>query len=49
MKGVILSRIPDVRIVDVSHEIAPQIILSAAYVLFGSYASFPAATFLVVV
>jgi S-adenosylmethionine hydrolase len=49
MKGVILSRNPDVRIVDVSHEIAPQNILSAAYVLFGAYDSFPANTIHVVV
>jgi len=49
MKGVILSRNPDVRIVDVSHEIAAQNILSAAYVLFGAYGSFPAATIHVVV
>jgi S-adenosyl-L-methionine hydrolase (adenosine-forming) len=49
MKGVILSRNPDVRIVDVSHEIAPQNILSAAYVLFGAYDSFPAGTIHVVV
>jgi S-adenosylmethionine hydrolase len=44
MKGVILSRNPAVRIVDISHEIAPQNILSAAYVLFGAYANFPANT-----
>jgi S-adenosylmethionine hydrolase len=49
MKGVILSRNPDVRIVDVSHEIAPQNILSAAYVFFGAYDSFPAGTIHVVV
>src|SRR3981081_4725854 len=49
MKGVILSRNPDVRIVVVGHEIAPQYNLSAAYVLFGAYDSFPAATIHVVV
>ena len=49
MKGVILSRNPDVRIVDISHEIAPQNIPSAAYVLLGAYDSFPAATIHVVV
>lgn len=49
MKGVILSRNPLVRIVDISHEIAPQSILSAAYVLFGAYENFPAGTIHVVV
>jgi S-adenosylmethionine hydrolase len=44
MKGVILSRNPAVCIVDISHEIAPQSTLSAAYVLFGAYANFPANT-----
>jgi S-adenosylmethionine hydrolase len=49
MKGVILSRNPEIRIVDISHEIAPQNVLSAAYVLFGAYDNFPAGTIHVVV
>jgi S-adenosyl-L-methionine hydrolase (adenosine-forming) len=38
-----------VRIVDISHAIAPQNILSAAYVLFGAYDNFPGGTIHVVV
>jgi S-adenosyl-L-methionine hydrolase (adenosine-forming) len=49
MKGVILRRSPMVDIVDISHEISPQNILSAAYVLFGAYDYFPAGTIHVVV
>ena len=49
MKGAILSRNPKVDIVDISHDIAPQSIRSAAYVLFGAYQSFPANTIHVVV
>ena len=49
MKGVILRRNPEVRIVDISHEIAPQSILSAAYVLFGAYENFPEGTIHLVV
>jgi S-adenosyl-L-methionine hydrolase (adenosine-forming) len=49
LKGVILSRNPEVHIVDISHEISPQSILSAAYVLFGAYDNFPAGTIHVVV
>jgi S-adenosyl-L-methionine hydrolase (adenosine-forming) len=49
MKGVILCRSPTVDIVDISHEISPQNILSAAYVLFGAYDYFPAGTIHVVV
>jgi S-adenosyl-L-methionine hydrolase (adenosine-forming) len=49
MKGVILSRNPKAQIVDISHDIAPQSIRSAAYVLFGAYQNFPAGTIHVVV
>jgi S-adenosylmethionine hydrolase len=49
MKGVILSRNPEVGIVDISHEIAPQSILSAAYVLLGAYNNFPPDTIHLVV
>ena len=44
MKGVILSRCSQVRLVDISHGIAPQNLLSAAYVLLGAYQQFPAGT-----
>jgi S-adenosyl-L-methionine hydrolase (adenosine-forming) len=44
MKGVILGRNPEVRIIDISHEVAPQNILSAAYVLFGAHDHFPSGT-----
>jgi S-adenosylmethionine hydrolase len=49
MKGVILGRNPAAQIVDISHEITSQNILSAAYVLFGAYDCFPAGTIHVVV
>ncbi len=41
MKGVILSRAPQVHIVDLSHEIAPQDIAAGAFVLYRSYRYFP--------
>ena len=41
MKGVILSRNPDVRLVDVSHEIEPQEVMSAAFVLKQAVPYFP--------
>ena len=41
MKGVILSRCPQARLIDISHEIAPQNVVSAAYVLLGAYQQFP--------
>jgi S-adenosyl-L-methionine hydrolase (adenosine-forming) len=44
MKGVILSRSGDVQIVDVTHDIEPQNVLSAAYVLLGTYNQFPPGT-----
>jgi S-adenosyl-L-methionine hydrolase (adenosine-forming) len=44
MKGVILSRCSQVRLVDISHGIAPQNVLSAAYVSLGAYQQFPAGT-----
>jgi len=50
MKGVILSIAPDARLVDISHEIAPQDLRQAAYVLYTAYPFFPAhAVHLVVV
>jgi len=44
MKGVILSRCSHARLVDISHGIGPQNVLSAAYVLLGAYHEFPAGT-----
>jgi S-adenosyl-L-methionine hydrolase (adenosine-forming) len=41
MKGVIMSQSPGTRIIDISHEIAPQAVLSGAYVLLGAYREFP--------
>lgn len=41
MKGVILSLNPDAAIVDISHEVQPQNILQAAFILFHSYRYFP--------
>ncbi|MEO8435915.1 MAG: SAM-dependent chlorinase/fluorinase [Pyrinomonadaceae bacterium] len=44
MKGVILSRRADARVVDITHEIAPQDIQAAAFTLLAAYKSFPAGT-----
>jgi hypothetical protein len=44
IKGVILSRCDPARLVDISHGIAPQNVVSAAYVLLGAYQQFPART-----
>jgi S-adenosyl-L-methionine hydrolase (adenosine-forming) len=44
MKGVILSRCEHARLIDISHGIAPQNVVSAAYVLLGAYQQFPAGT-----
>jgi S-adenosylmethionine hydrolase len=44
MKGVILSRCSQARLVDISHGIGPQNVLSAAYILLGAYRQFPAGT-----
>ena len=41
MKGVILGITPDARLVDLSHEIAPQDVRQAAYVLYTAYPFFP--------
>jgi len=42
MKGAVLSVNPDARIVDVSHEISPQNVDEAAFVLAAAYPYFPA-------
>ena len=44
MKGVILSINPKVTIIDITHEIEPQNITSAAFVLFACHRDFPAGT-----
>ncbi len=44
MKGVILSVNPAAKIVDLSHEISPQDIVKAAYMLNASYKFFPPKT-----
>lgn len=49
MKGVICEVNPDVNIVDISHEIAPQDILEASYVLRCAYSYFPTRTIHLVV
>jgi S-adenosylmethionine hydrolase len=49
MKGVILSIAPAVRIVDISHQVAPYDIAEAAYLLANVYACFPKETVHVVV
>jgi len=41
MKGVILSIAPNARLVDISHEIVPQDVRQAAYVLRTAYPFFP--------
>ena len=49
MKGVILSINPGVTIVDISHEIEPQSVSQAAYVLHTAYRYFPEGTIHIVV
>ncbi len=49
MKGVILSIGPTAIIVDISHDIAPQDVREAAYVLYAAYPYFPQGTIHVVV
>lgn len=47
MKGVMLSINPNASIVDITHEIEPQSITSAAFVLSACYSDFPAGTIFV--
>src|SRR5438874_602208 len=44
MKGVILTVNPNVQIIDITHEIEPQNILSAGFNLFAVYRNFPEKT-----
>lgn len=41
MQGVILGIAPEVRIVDISHEVRPQDVLDGAFLLLSSYRYFP--------
>ncbi len=41
MKGVILNIVPDVELVDITHQIDPQNVLQAALVLQAAYSYFP--------
>lgn len=47
MKGVIHSIIPDAKIVDITHEISPQNISEAAFILWNVYKYFPPKTLFV--
>ncbi len=49
MKGAILKVNPHCQVVDITHQITPQNILEAAFVLANSYSYFPAGTIHVVV
>jgi len=49
VKGVILGINPDVRIVDISHEIGPQNVDEAAFVLKEAYCYFPPKTIHVII
>jgi len=49
MKGVLLTVAPETRIVDLSHDVAPQNLLEAAFVVRGAWRFFPTGTVHVVV
>ncbi|MHC5539521.1 SAM-dependent chlorinase/fluorinase, partial [Singulisphaera rosea] len=44
MKGVVLGLVPDARILDVTHLIAPQAIRQGAYILSTVVVAFPTGT-----
>ena len=44
VKGAIYSEFPDMKIVDISHEISPFNITQTAYILKNAYKSFPEGT-----
>jgi S-adenosyl-L-methionine hydrolase (adenosine-forming) len=44
VKGLIYSELPEVKIVDISHELAPFNIQECAYVLENAYRHFPKGT-----
>jgi S-adenosylmethionine hydrolase len=47
MHGVIAARDPSLRVIDVTHGIRPQDVLSAAYALYDAIAAFPMSTIFV--
>jgi S-adenosyl-L-methionine hydrolase (adenosine-forming) len=49
MKGVILSILPDVQLMDITHEIPPQDVLEGAFVIGEVYRFYPARTIHVIV
>lgn len=49
MKGVILSKAPNARIVDISHQVPPHHLVHAAYLIDSAYRYFPKGTVHVVV
>jgi hypothetical protein len=49
VKGVILQKNPEAKIVDITHEISPQSILEAAFVINSAYSFFPSGTLHVVI
>ncbi|MDB4303479.1 SAM-dependent chlorinase/fluorinase, partial [Desulfosarcina sp.] len=44
VKGAILSKMPEVTIVDISHQVPPYEIEQAAYILKNAYPNFPKGT-----
>ncbi len=44
MKGMLLSQLPDVKIIDISHQVARHNIQQAAYIFGNAYHYFPAGT-----
>lgn len=44
LKGMIYSKLPDVNIVDISHQISPFVLQEAAYLVNASYRHFPQKT-----
>ncbi len=49
MKGIVVTIIPDVQIIDITHEVAPQNVSSGAWILATSYRYFPQRTIFVCV
>ena len=41
VKGALLSEIPDVKIIDISHNISPFSVIEAAYIIQNAFSSFP--------
>jgi len=44
LKQIIFSKCPETEIIDITHEIEPQNVISAAYVLYTAFTSFPGNT-----